>query len=163
VLTGCFWPVRLYPFLSIVLTKKSRAYACALIVRSQKVDPRRTPDMIEEEEKAREYFDETKFTCQLFCLSGWIDQFQMHIEDFIGERLLEAKSISTVPGAEDSVRLHGLRRLVAGAVQEGELVRQPEYATTSAKLDCAMVWQGRGYVIQTYLLFPPLKFFTESI
>src|SRR5258707_12547400 len=42
--------------------------------------------------------------------------------------------------------LHGLRRLVAGAAQEWELVQQPKDATTCAKIDGALVWQGRGYV-----------------
>jgi hypothetical protein len=121
------------------------------------VDPRRTPGMIEEEEKARDYFEETKDTLQLFCLFGWMDQFQKHIEDFIQERLLEAASITALhTEEEDSVPLHGLRCLVAGAVQEGELMQQPEYAATTAKLDGAIVWYGRGYVIQTHLLFPPL-------
>lgn len=113
--------------------------------------------MIEEEEKARDYFEETKDVLQLFSACGWIDQFEKCVEDFIQERLSKAKSIMAVPGMEGSVRLHGLRRLVAGAVQERELVRQPEYATTSAKLDRAIVWQGRGYVIQTYFLFSHLK------
>ncbi|KAI9449767.1 hypothetical protein BJY52DRAFT_1227579 [Lactarius psammicola] len=121
-------------------------YKCALIVRSQAADPRRTPDMIEEEEKARDYFEELKDTLQLFCLCGWIDQFQKHVEDFIEEQLAKAASITAVPGTddEDSTRLHGLRRLVAGAVQEGELIRQPAYAATCAKLDGAIVWHGRG-------------------
>jgi len=114
--------------------------------------------MIEEEEKARDYFEEVKDTFQLFCLCGWMDQFQKHVEAFIQDRLAEAASIIKVPGAEeeDSIRLHGLRRLVAGAVQEGELVRQPEYAVTCAKLDGAIVWHGRGYVIQSHLPFPRL-------
>ena len=85
-------------------------YACALIVRSQTVDPQRTPDMIEEEEKAREYFEETKDILQLFCLCGWIDQFWKHVEDFIQERLSAAAGIMAASGTEeeDSIRLHGL-------------------------------------------------------
>jgi hypothetical protein len=119
------------------------------------VDPRRTPEMIEEEEKAREYFEETKFTSQLFCLCGWMDQFQKHVEDFIQERLSEAASIMALPDTEeeDSIRLHGVRRLIAGAIQEGELAWQPNYASTCAKVDGAIIWDGRGYVIKTHLLF----------
>lgn len=144
------------PSCHLVLTQKSRVYACALIVRSQMVDPRRTLDMIEEEEKAREYFEETKDILQIFCLCGWIDQFQKHVEDFIQEQLSEAASIMAVTGTEeeDSIRLHGVRRLVAGAVQEGELVRQPAYASACAKLDRAIVWDGRRYAIKTHLPFP---------
>lgn len=114
--------------------------------------------MIEEEEKARDYFEEVKDTLQMFCPSGWMDQFHKHIEAFIQEWLTEAASIIKVPGSdeEDSIRLHGLRRLVAGAVQEGELVRQPEYAVACAKLDGAIVWHGRGYVILSHLPFPRL-------
>jgi hypothetical protein len=114
--------------------------------------------MIEKEEKARVFFEETKDILQLFCLCGWIDLFQKHVEDFIQERLSEAESIMAVPDTEeeDSIRLHGVRRLVAGAIQEGELVRQPMYAYTGAKLDKAIIWDGRGYVIKTHLLFPCL-------
>ncbi|KAI9456957.1 hypothetical protein BJY52DRAFT_1223997 [Lactarius psammicola] len=106
--------------------------------------------MIEEEEKARDYFEELKDTLQLFCLCGWIDQFQKHVKDFIEEQLAKAASITAVPGTddEDSTRLHGLRRLVAGAIQEGELIRQPAYAATCAKLDGAIVWHGRGLPVQ---------------
>ena len=150
----CVYP----PSCFSVLTQYSRAYVFTLIVRSQAVDPLRTPNMIKEEEAAREYFEETKGTLQLFCPCGWMDHFQKHVEDFIQVRLLEATSIMAMPGAEekDSIRLHGLRRLIAGAVQEGELVRQPEYAATCAMLDGAIVWGGRGYVIKTHSLYPRL-------
>jgi hypothetical protein len=121
-------------------------------------DPRRNQGMIEEEEKAQDYFEDAKDMLELFSVGVWIDQFQKCVEDFIQERLSEAMGIMASPGTEDSVRLHGLRRLVAGAVQEGELVRQPEYATTSAKLDRAIIWQGRGYVVPTNFLLFRLKY-----
>ncbi|KAI9440946.1 hypothetical protein H4582DRAFT_2056197 [Lactarius indigo] len=106
----------------------------------------RTPDMIEEEERARNCFDELKFILQTFCLFPWIEPFQKHVEDFIQERLSEAASIIAVPGIEeeDSIRLHGLRRLVAGAIQEVELVQQPGYATTCARENGAIIWDGQG-------------------
>jgi hypothetical protein len=153
VLKGCLWPVRLFPSCHLFLTQKSRAYACALIVRSQAVDPRRTPDMKREEEHAQEFFEEAKDMLELFCLGVWVDDFQRQVDDFIQERLTEAENIVAALGEEDSDRLHGLRRLVAGAVQEGELVRQPDYATACAKIDRALVWDGRGYVIQTQSIF----------
>ena len=139
-----------YPFCHFTLTQKARAYACTLIVRSQEVDPRRTLAMIQAEEQAREYFKETKDILQLFCLCGWIDHFQKCVQDFIQERLAEAANIMAAPGneEEDCVRLHSLRRLVAGAVQEEELVRQPDHAAACAKLDRAIVWDGRRYVIK---------------
>jgi hypothetical protein len=119
---------------------------CALIVRSQEVDPRRTPDMLQGEEQAREYFEETRDTLQLFCLCGWIKQFQWHVENFIQARLAEAAKIIAVPEKqeEDIVHLHRLRRLVAGAFQEKELVQQPDHAFIYAKLDGAIIWDGRG-------------------
>ncbi|KAH9020122.1 hypothetical protein EDB85DRAFT_1896310 [Lactarius pseudohatsudake] len=127
-------------------------YKCSLIVHSQLADPRRTQDMIEEEERAGDYFNELKLTLQMFCLFPWIDLFQMHAEDFIQERLSEAASIIAAPGIEeeDSLRLHGLRRLVAGAIQEVELIQQPGYAATCAMEDGAIVWHGRGYVIKNF-------------
>ena len=126
-------------------------------MRSQEVDPRRTPDMVQEEEQAREYFEETRDTLQLFCLSGWIEQFQQHVEHFIQARLAEATKILVLPEKqqEDIVHLHRLRRLIAGAFQEEELAQQPDHAFTYAKLDGAIIWDGRGYVtkpIYTFLL-----------
>jgi predicted phage-related endonuclease len=113
--------------------------------------------MTQKEEQAREYFDETRDILQLFCLSGWIAEFQKRVQDFITERLDEAANIIAEPGSEmeDIIRLHGLRRLVAGAVQEEELVRQPDYAFACAKLDRAIIWDGRGYVIKTHYFFMP--------
>jgi uncharacterized protein YdeI (YjbR/CyaY-like superfamily) len=138
--------VCLFPSCHFLLTQKSRAYVCALILRSQEVDPQRTSDMIQEEEQAREYFEETRETLQLFCLSGWIEQFQQHVEGFIEGRLAEAAKIMALPEKEeeDIVHLHGLRRLVAGAFQEEELVQQPDHAFAYAKLDRAVIWDGRG-------------------
>ena len=119
---------------------------CTLIVRSQEMDPRRTPYMIQEEERAQEYFEETRDTLQLFCLSGWIEQFQQHVGNFIQARLAEAAKIIAISEKqeEDIVHLHQLRRLVAGAFQEEELVQQPDQAFTYAKLDGAIIWNGRG-------------------
>ena len=119
----------------------------------QVVDSLRTPDMVAEEEGAREYFEERKDILQLFCPCVWMDEFQKCVEEFIQQHLLAA-SILTVASvtAEDQVHLHGLRRLIAGAIQEGELVRQPTYAETCAKLEKALVWDGRGYVIPTHWL-----------
>ena len=133
-----------YPFCHFTLTQKARAYACALIVHSQEVDPQRTLAMIQEEEQAQEYFEETKDILQLFCLCGWINHFQKCVQDFIQERLAEAANVMAALGneKEDCVHLHGLRHLVAGAVQEEELVWQPDYAAACAKLDRAIVWDG---------------------
>jgi hypothetical protein len=138
-------------FFSQILTQKFRSYS-ALIVRSQLVDPRRTLDMMEEEEKAKEYFEETKDILQLFYPCGWMDEFHSRVEDFIQERMSEAKNIMAIPlkEEEDYVRLHGLRRLVAGASQEGELVRQPNYVHAWAKLGKEIVWDGRGYVLTLF-------------
>jgi hypothetical protein len=98
------------PSCHFLFTRTSRAYACALILRSQKVEPQRTPDMIEEEEQAWEYFVETRDALQLFCLSGLIEQFQKHVEDFIQERLAKAAKIMAEPEKEEdhTICLHGL-------------------------------------------------------
>jgi hypothetical protein len=100
--------------------------------------------MTQKEEQAQEYFDETRDILQLFCLSGWITEFQKRVQDFITERLDKVANIIAEPGSEmeDIIRLHSLRRLVAGAIQEEELVRQPDYAFACAKLDRAIIWDG---------------------
>jgi hypothetical protein len=53
----------------------------------------------------------------------------------------------------ERIRLHAIRRLVAGAFQEWELAQQHECASTCAWIDDALVWQGRGYVIPILLSF----------
>jgi hypothetical protein len=129
-----------------------RAYACALIVRSRNVDPRRTVDMIEKEEKARQHFEELKDILPIFSPGWWEKNFKHHVDEFIRDRLIEKELITAIPCEDeeeeenDRIMLHGLRRLVAGAIQEWELVQQPKHAATCAKLDRALVWQGRGYV-----------------
>jgi hypothetical protein len=82
----------------------------------------------------------------------WKKEFKKYVDKFIKEHLYEEELATTMawldeaePGKE-LTRVHELRRLVAGAVQEWELVQQSEHATTCAKLDRALVWQGRGYV-----------------
>ena len=115
---------------------------------SQVVDPQCTPDMMAEEEKAREYFEERKDILQLFGLCVWMDKFQKYVEEFIQQHLLVAAIITTASvTAEDHVHLHGLRCLIPGAIQEGELVWRPMYAATCAKLKKALVWDGQEYVI----------------
>jgi len=141
------------PFLSgySALTQKSRGYyTCALIVRSRAVDPRRTAGMTDMEERAREHFEELK--CALPELSPrlWKRDFKSYVDKFIAERLGEKDIVTAIPGEDeegeelDRIHLHGIRRLVAGAVQEWELVQQPKHAATCAELDGALVWQGRG-------------------
>jgi hypothetical protein len=123
-----------------------------LIVRSKAVDPRRTTDMMVEEEKTREHFEEMKDIFQIFYPCRWIEVFQKYVDDFVQDRLLLAKNIMAKPvmKEEDCVRLHGLRRMVAGAVQEGELIRQPKCHVTWAKLESMIVWDGRGCVFITF-------------
>jgi hypothetical protein len=109
--------------------------------------------MTEKEEKAWQHFEELKGTLQELSPCWWKKHFKHHVDKFIGECLDEAITIFPLLGEEgedaekeDRICLHGLRRLVTGAVQEWELVQQPKHVATFAKLDGALVWQGRGYV-----------------
>jgi hypothetical protein len=139
--------------------KPPSAYSCELIVRSRAVDPRRTAYMMEDEEGAWSYFLAMKDNLQSLFLHEWKPQFKICVDKFIDTNLEEAKALLSVPcenecqEEEERMCLHSIRRLVAGAVQEWELVQQPEYATRCAEIDGALVWQGRGYVILTRLLF----------
>jgi hypothetical protein len=148
----CPFSVRLFFSGHSVLIQKSRGYSCALIVRSRAVDPQRTTDMAGREEKARQYFEELKCTLPKLSPRWWKKDFKSYVDEFIAERLLEKDIITTIPFEDeeeeelDRICLHRIRRLVAGAVQEWELIQQPMYAATCAKLDGALVWQGRGYV-----------------
>ena len=151
------------PFFSgyLVLTQPSRGYVCALIVRSRAADPRRTVRMTEREEKARQHFEELKRILPQLSPSCWKKDFKFYVDRFIEERLDSKDLIAEIPGEDeedkdlDRIYIHGLRRLVAGAFQELELVQQPEYAATCAKLDGALVWQGRGCVSPIFTLLLP--------
>ena len=136
----------------LVFTQTLRVYACAIIVRSRAVDPRRTASMIETEENTWQYFEELKDILPRISPRWWKRDFKHHVDKFIEDRLIEKEFVVVVPcenedGEEqDPTDLHRLRRLVAGAVQEWELVQQPKHAAGCAKLDGALIWQGRGYV-----------------
>ncbi len=138
----------------LVFTPKSRIYKSALIVHSRAVDPRRTASMVEKEENARQHFEELKGILPEVFPHSWKRRFKHNVDKFIGECLDEVITILPLLGEEgeeqeeeDCICLHGLRRLVAGAVQEWELAQQPEHSATFAKHEGALVWQGRGYVI----------------
>ena len=97
----------------------------------------------------RQYFKELKYTLQKISPHWWKRDFKSHVDKFIAERLLEKDTITAIPCENeeeemDLIFLHGVRRLVAGAVQELELVQQPVCAAACAELDSALVWQGRG-------------------
>lgn len=134
------------------VTRTSRGYTCALIVRSRAVDPRRTVGMAEKEENAWQYFEELKCTLPELSPRSWEKDFKFYIDKFIAECLFKKDVITALPGEDeeekelDRAYLYELRRLVAGAIQEWELVQQPKHAAACAKLDSALVWQGRGYV-----------------
>ncbi|KAF8258471.1 hypothetical protein EI94DRAFT_1707973 [Lactarius quietus] len=104
--------------------------------------------MIQEKKKFRNTWTRREtYILQLFCLSRWVEQFQKLIEDFIQETLVKAANIMAVPAipvkkGEDIICLHSLQCLVAGTIQEEELVQQPNYAFTYAKLDRAIIWDG---------------------
>jgi hypothetical protein len=151
--------VSLPPFLLSSSYAATRAYRCTLIVRSRAADPRRNPFMIEEEEEAQEHFQAIKDSFQMVFPCGWKNKFKNYVDNFIGGHLKEARRLVALPCVDDSeeegrrIFLHHIRRLVAGAVQEWELAQQPEYATECAKIDGALVWSGRGYVVPIRLLF----------
>ena len=108
--------------------------------------------MVQKEENAQQHFEELKDIVQMFSLGWWEKNFKDHINKFIRDHLIEKELITAVPcksieeEENDHIHLHGLRCLVAGAVQEWELVQQPKHAAMCAKLDHALVWQGRGYM-----------------
>ena len=137
-------------------------------MRSRAVDPRRNARMKEEEEKVQKYFQELKDDLYFQELEddlpsspyGWEIRFKMAVDEFIKLRLTEATRIIGMlleDKDEERIRLHMIRRLVAGADQEWELAQQPEYAAECAKIDGALVWQGRGFVFLTFSLFSHLN------
>jgi hypothetical protein len=117
--------------------------------------------MMKEEKESQKYFQKMKDDIRLLFPRGWKNQFKTQVDNFINERLEEAKSFLEIPckveEEEERTNLHRIRRLVAGAFQEWELVQQPAYAAECAEADDALVWQGRGYVDLTRLLFLDLN------
>jgi len=106
--------------------------------------------MSEMEERARQHFKELKCTLPELSPHWWKKDFKSYVDKFIAKHLDEKDIITAIPGEDeeeeelDRIHLHGIRRLVAGAVQEWELVQQPKHAATCVELDGALVWQGRG-------------------
>jgi len=45
--------------------------------------------MIEKEEKARQHFEELKGVLQMFSPHWWKKNFKHHVDEFIGDRLIE--------------------------------------------------------------------------
>jgi hypothetical protein len=113
--------------------------------------------MMKEEESAQEFFQEMRETFQIFLPTVWEKEFKTCVDEFIDRHLKEARYLMGLPCSGESeeednrICLHGIRRLVAGAVQEWELVQQPESAAACAKIDRALVWHGRGYEVPTRL------------
>jgi len=84
--------------------------------------------MVEKEEKAQQHFKELKDILLKLSPHWWKQDFKSYINQFIVE-CLDKKDIVTTILCEDKeeeeldcVYLHGLRCLVAGAIQEWELV-----------------------------------------
>ena len=114
------------------------------------MDPWRTVGMTKKEEWAWQHFEELKGTLLELSLCWWKRDFKSYIDKFIAERLYERDIITAIPGKDeeeeenDHIHLYGICHLVAGAVQEWELVQQPKCTATCAELDSTLVWQGRG-------------------
>lgn len=112
---------------------------------------------MKEEESAQEFFQEMKETFQLFLPDVWKREFKTCVDEFINRHLEQARYLMEVPRSgkseeeDERICLHGIRRLVAGAVQEWELVQQPKSTAALAKIDRALVWHGRGYEVPTRL------------
>jgi hypothetical protein len=113
--------------------------------------------MIEMEEEARQHFEELKRILPTESPGWWREEFKIYVDEFIEKHVNRKKFIASFDALptdgdeeeeEKDTRMwfHALRRLVAGAIQEWELVQQPKHAAMCAKLDGALVWQGRGYV-----------------
>jgi hypothetical protein len=124
--------------------------------------------MAEMEMKTWKHFEELKGTLLKLSPHLWKKDFKSYVDEFIAERLLEKDIITVIPGEDeeeeqlDRIRLYGIRRLIAGAIQEWELVQQPKHAAVCAELDGALVWQGRGYVSPIFsYYFLTLTIFAE--
>jgi len=70
--------------------------------------------MIEKEEKAWQHFEELKDILLMFSLSWWKKGFKSHVNEFIGECLIEKELVTAIPCKDeeeeenDCIHLHGL-------------------------------------------------------
>jgi len=106
--------------------------------------------MTEREERAQQHFKELKGTLPELSPCWWKREFKSYVDKFIAECLDKKDIITAIPGEDkeeeelDRTHLHGIQCLVAGTVQEWELVQQPKHAAACVELDGTFVWQGRG-------------------
>ena len=123
-----------------------------LILCSQAVDLQCTASIIQKEEEAWQHFEELKNILPMLSPHWWKKDFKHYVNKFIEKCIDQKEIIAAILGEDkeeeeqDHIYLYGLQHLVAGAIQEWELVRQPKHAAICAKLDSTHVWQGRGYV-----------------
>src|SRR5258708_12888871 len=123
--------------------------------------------MIKKEEKAQQDFKELKDILQKLSPCWWRNDFKSCVDRFIEEQLEEKESAIAILCEDNEgeelvhIYIYGVQCLVAGAIQEWELVQQPKHATTCVKIDSALVWQGRGYLIPILyaisLLYPSFQ------
>ena len=110
--------------------------------------------MIETKERAWQCFEKLRRTLLAQSSHWWRKDFKDHVDKIIKWCIDQKELITSTPRIDEEdeedarMYLHGLRRLVAGAIQEWELVQQPDHAFICARIDGALVWQGRGYVSQ---------------
>jgi hypothetical protein len=133
------------------------------------MDPQRTASMADKEEKAWQSFKEMKSIFQEASPRWWKKDFKSYVDKFIAEQIEWKEVLTVIPCRDEEegeererICLHGLRCLVAGAIQEWELVQQPEHAAACTELDGALVWQGRGYVSSMVHAVPSFKPYFQS-
>ena len=89
------------------------------------MDPQRTASMADKEEKAQQSFKEMKSIFQEASPCWWKKDFKSYVDKFIAEQIEWKEVLTVIPCRDEEegeecerICLHGLRRLVAGAIQE---------------------------------------------
>jgi hypothetical protein len=125
--------------------------------------------MIKREEKAQQHFKKLKYFLLKQSPLLWKRDFKCYTNKFIEEHLNDKNIFTAIlckdeeAEEQDHIYLHRMQCLVAGAIQEWELVQQPKHAAICAKLDGALIWQDSGYVSPFCMLFPCPIIFSELI
>jgi len=91
--------------------------------------------MVKGEEQARQHFRELKDILPKLSPRWWKKDFKHHVDKFIGDLLIQKEMVTEPPCKNEEEELHELRRLVAGADREWELVQQPKHAAMCAMMD----------------------------
>ncbi|KAI0055825.1 hypothetical protein BV25DRAFT_1842720 [Artomyces pyxidatus] len=119
-------------------------YYCSFVHKTPGQDPDRTDKMRAAEEDMWDRCFALTSDLKEREGSGWTSTFLETLDTWIDEALANARGIvASSPDDDRAVQLHGLRRIIAGLVQQKEMAVQSPEAQYAIGEDFAFAWLGR--------------------